>query len=470
MKKFRESFIFAAVMFSFSTMVLANSGPVFWKGYPSSEIMSIKDNSPIWVKTENLVFDFTNRNDFSDYTISGKVTATYEMVNPTNEPQSVQMAFPFVGELDRLSSNETIITADDCILPFEIYIGDVVDSYGNPRQVEKEASFEFAGIVSTITNELYQAKNFSENEKGKLYIINVKPTAAQRINLAIDFNFNAEKTKVLTNGFNRYERDDDKTRIAAWCNEPEILEIFVLGEDLDLTINAYTDGELKEKTDLFSCQVSTQEVQLKPYLMEYIKKNTHVKNYSNIFDSQLYNLYAESLDKYFTRNIGYSSEHDLIAQENYKRILTLVYTVKFPPNSEKEISVNYKISGTMDKTKTAKPLYSFDYLLNPAKNWSDFKNLNIKIVTPEEAPYIVESNIELAKEENKVYTATLTDLPENDLAFTLYADKKITVLDMAVGNLRNSFGYFTSLVIYATVLLIIGVIVIVVLKRKKNKY
>jgi len=124
----------------------------------------------------------------------------------------------------------------------------------------------------------------------------------------------------------------------------------------------------------------------------------------------------------------------------------------------------------MDKTKTVDPLYTFDYILNPAKNWKDFKNLNIEIITPQEAPYIVKSSVDLIKGENKVYTATLAALPEEDLSFTLYADKKITLLDKTVGNLQNSFGYFTPFVIGAVVILIIGIIIVVIiLKRKKNK-
>ncbi|WZL74562.1 hypothetical protein QBE52_07685 [Clostridiaceae bacterium 35-E11] len=465
MKKLIVSILLANVMLYFFTTAFANSGPVFWQGYPSSDIMSIEDNSPIRVENESLVFDFSDT-DNSPHTISGKVTATYEMFNPTNELRSVEMAFPFVERLDRLLPEDVVITADDRALSYDIYIGDVVNSYGNLLEEDKKASFDFASIVSTITDNLYTAKHFTENEKGRLYSINVKPTTDQRINFAIDFSLDYEKTKVLTNGFNRYERDDIKTKIAAWCYEPEILEVFVLGEDIELKINAYTDGELKKKTDLFSYQISTQEVEVKPYLMEYIKNNTNGQNDGMISDAQLYNLYAKSLDKYFTKNRGYSSEHDLIAQENYERILTLVYTVQFPQNSKKEVSVSYRTSGTMDKTETAKPLYSFDYILNPAENWSDFKNLNIEIIPPQEAPYIVKSNIELLKGENKVYTAALADLPEEDLSFTLYGDEKITGLDKANGSLQNRFGYFTSLVIGAIALLIIGTtMVVTVLKR-----
>lgn len=463
MKKHLMIFMVTAFMINLSAAVWANSGPVFWRGYPSSEIMSIEKDSPIGVRKENLFFDFSD-SDESDYTIRGKVTAAYDMDNPTNEQQPVKMAFPFIGTLDSLSPDDIVITVDDNVLPYEIYLGDVVNSYGNPWQEDKEASFDFSGIVNTITDELYKAQNFAENEIAKLYIIEVKPTTAQRINLAVDFNFDGQKTKVLTKGFNRYERDEYKTRIAAWCYGPEMLEILVLGEDINLRIDAYTDGELREKTDLFTCQISTQEVEFKPYLVEYIKKNTNRKDEGIIADTQLYNLFAKALDKYFMQNRGYSSEHDLLAQENFKRIITLVYKVVFPPHSEKEVSVSYKTSGTMDKTKTVKPQYSFDYILNPAENWSNFENLNIKITTPQKYPFIIKSSIELIREENRVYTAALANLPGNDLSFTLYADEKITILDKVAGKLQNSFGYFTILIIYAAVFLALGIIVVVIFK------
>jgi hypothetical protein len=469
-KKFVSIIVLAVVMFSFSTVAFSNSGPVFWQGYPSSDIISIKDNSPIMVNREDLVFDFSDY-DGSGYAISGRVTATYEMFNPTDRPQSVQMAFPFVGRLNSLSPDDIHITADGNMLPYDLYIGDVVSSRRNSMQEDKGLSFDFVGIIGAINDNIYKAKNFEENEKGKLYTIYVKPATHQRINFAVDFNFDYERTKVLTNGFNRYERNDKKTKIAAWCYEPEILEVFVLGEDIDFNINAYTDGELREKTDLFTYQISVQEMELRSYLMEYIKSDSNMRNSGMISDIQLYNLYAKSLDKCFSQAMGYSSRYDLADQENYERLLTLMYNVEFPQDSKKEVSVSYRASGTMDRTKTIKPIYSFDYIFNPAKNWADFKNLNIKIITPREAPYIVKSSIEFTNAESNVYTAALEDLPEDDLSFSLYENKKVTLLDRAVGNLRRNFGYFTFFVAGAGMLLIIGAIIMAVtLKRKNNKY
>ena len=467
MKNIIASILLTVVTLSSPTVVFANSGPTYWKGYPSSDIMLIKENCPITVKNENLVFDFSD-DDNSGYTIDGKVTATYKMENPTDELLSVQMAFPFVGRVNELSPDDIAIMAGGNPVPYDLFIGDTVDSYGASVE-DREASFDFKDIVNTITDEPYKAENFTEKELGKLYMIEVKPTTDQRINFAVDFNFDFAKTKVLTYGFNRYERDGKKVRIAAWCYEPEVLEIYVLGEDIDLKINAYTDGELSKKTDLFTHQISTKEVELKPYLMEYIK-NHNYRETNNMFpDTQLYNLYGKALDRHFTS--GYSSEHDLLEQENYQRILTLVYIVEFPANSEKEVSVRYRTSGTMDRRETADPLYTFDYIMNPARNWKDFKNLNIEIIPPQKAPYIVKSSIQLTKGENNTYTATLAELPEDDLSFTLYAHEKITLFDKTFGKIQQKLGYVVFFAMNAIPFLIIGIIIVMLaIRRKKGKY
>lgn len=159
-----------------------------------------------------------------------------------------------------------------------------------------------------------------------------------------------------------------------------------------------------------------------------------------ISETQLFNLYSKELDKYFKHNMGFISVDDLREVERFKRIFTIVYTVEFPQNSTKEVSVSYKTTGTMDNRKTPTPLYFFNYILNPAKNWSDFKNLNIEIITPQKVPYVVDSNIELKMKEDRLYTAIFAGLPEDDLWFTLYAKEKITLKDKLISSFWSGFG------------------------------
>lgn len=466
MKKLAIFLILFALQFS-SSAGSANSGPVFWPGYPCSEIMAIAEDTPILVKNEELVFDFSESPN-NDITLSGQVTAVYEMSNPTDQPQSVLMAFPFAGSLSRLATDTVVIAADGSPLPYDIYIGDAVNSYGAPGEEDKAAAFAFANIVDALTAEPYTAESFAADETGKLYAIDVKPAAGRQINFAIEFTFDQEKTKVCTNGFNRYEREAENLRIAAWCDEPRTLAIYVLGEDVDLNISAYADGELKRTTNELTYRVTAQAIAVKSYLTELIEKNTGRKSDGAVFSGQLYNLYAKSLDEAFRRNTGYSAEDDLFAPEHYQRVLAFVYEVDFPAGSDRTVSVSYQATGTMDRRETANPKYSFDYLLNPAANWGGFGSLSIRIITPPAAPHIINSSIELEKAGGNVYSAALTELPENDLSFTLYAAEKITPADKAAGIIRRNFGVLAPLVT-GTGILLAAVVVLTVARLRRTR-
>lgn len=427
-------------------MAWANSGPSFWRGFPSSEVLTVDRECPIEIASEKLSFDFSD-DSIHDYTIWGKVTAAYEMVNPTDQDLSVQMAFPFIASLGDFSPDDVVITADGIELPYKLYIGDVVNNYGDPYQAESEEGLAFEKILSTISGQPYQAQHFSENEKGLLYTLEVRPTTEERINFACDFEFDKDKTKVLTNGFNRYEKNGSKVRIASWSYEPETLEILVLGENINFNINAFTDGELKEETDLYSYEISSQEVELKSYIENYVKG--YQEKFSGgqsgtlaLDEVQFFNLYEAALDRAFTFNEGYFYCEQLMEQNHYQRVLTLVYNVDFPANSPKNVTVNYKTSGTMDKTKTVKPMYSFVYLLNPARNWGGFGNLDIEIITPEEAPHIVESSLDFIKENDRLYRAAFNSLPQEDLSFTIYEKEQISFLDRAVKVALGPFSIF----------------------------
>ena len=457
------------ILCSLSTMVFANAGPTYWKGYPSSDIMFIKDNLSIKIENENLIFDFSN-SDKHSHTIMGRTTAIYEMLNESERNQSVQMAFPFIGSIRELPNDDIVIFAGEDKIPYEIYIGDVVYSYGDPYQKEKEAVFDFKNIVNTITRELIQTEHFKEDDKGKLYTIHITPIYEERVNFVLDINSNSEKTTIITKGFSGYAEDNGDIQISAWCYEPETLEIYVLGEDIDINISAYADWEKKKKTDLYTYKTITEMIQFSTYLMESVKEYPHRSEHENTFsDVQLYNLYANTLDGFISRNMNYVNFSDLMAQDNYQRIFTLVYNVEFSPLETKEISVKYKSSSTMDRTKTSDPIYTVNYILNPAGHWENFKDLHIKIIPPEQAPYIIKSSIDFIQEDNN-YIATLSELPKEDLTFTFYGKEEITLSDKIKSKFDRVFGYMFFLLVYGAPILIIGSMVILLYNMKRKTH
>lgn len=464
MKKLVKGLIITFIISSFS-LVFANSGPVYWQGYPSSDIMTVDKNSPIEVKSENLTFDFSDGNNDS-YSVTANVTAEYEMTNPTNETQFVQMAFPFIERLNNINYDNIKITVDGKEIAYAVYIDKLVNSYRNSFEENNKENFNFDEIVSSISNDMYDAKSFTADEIGKLYYFEIKPTTDMGIDFTVDFTYDQEKSNILIKNFNSFSRDNGKVRVAIGCYEPQIAEIYVLGDDIDLNITGYTIGSSKEETDLFTYEISEKEVDVKTYLLDNLKSYSYT-NFEHISDNQLYNLYASALDKNFINNLGFCSDYDIFAESGYERIITLVYTVEFLPDSDQKVSVSYRTKGTMDKRNTTSPQYLYDYILNPAKNWNSFNNLNIKIITPQEAPYIIDSSIELNKEGN-IYTAILDNLPEEDLSFTLYSKEKVTLFDKVEGQVNRSFGYFAPIVIGIFVIFIVIISIIIARKLKQR--
>lgn len=466
MPKFLTLFLSLAISLAIPASAWANSGPVYWQGYPSLDVISIQEDSPLTVESEYLLFDFSST-EKSYYAPEAQVTATYEMFNPTDQPQTTTMAFPLIGTCESLWSKDIKITADGQELPYNIYFGDAVGKSGSSFQKDDTLQLDFTSILKGIHTNPYQARNFSLQEKGILYTIEVSPPDNQQVDLEIKFVLDANQSKVLTKGFNSYsyQADIDMITIGSRCYKPEILEILVLGQDLQLEINCSSS----------TYQTNVQEVDLKSYLLDYAAKffPDHSDYSKTVLDDpsfrdQLYNLFAECLDLGFTQNQGFCSEDTIMEALHVNRIITLLYSVDFPAGGKQQVSVSYRTTGTMDRTQTVNPLYTFQYFLNPAENWSSFKNLDIKIITPEKAPYIVASNIELRAEGRQTYTATLENLPENNFFFSLYEVEEITIFDKAQGYLNLKFGYLAPLVPWI-ILAVLIVAIITLRKRIKNR-
>ncbi|HZK17870.1 MAG TPA: hypothetical protein VFD15_01015 [Clostridia bacterium] len=452
-----SSLIFVFLCFAVCLSAFGNAGPTFWQGYPTTEMLVIDENCPIVIERENLVFDLRGDHS-SEHTIKGRVAASYQMKNPLGEAVSVQMAFPFVSSLNSFSTADTVIEADGETLPFDMYIGDALHGHGRQSQGDMEAGLAFEEVVGTITRLPYAPKSFTVNEKAKLYQIEAVPTTDQGINLAVDFTYDSDKTRVLVGGFNRFERDEGKVRIAAWCYSPEVLEIIVLGDDLDFDITVYADGQLKEKTDRYSYEVVTKEMELMPYLMEYVERKTP-KIVEEFHGQQLYNLYAASVDRDLLYNKGFCIYSDLLQQNHQERVLTALYTVDFPADSYREVAVGYEITGTMDRTQTLEPIYTFNYILNPAENWGGFRDLNIEIYTSDDSPHILESNIKLEKKGNGYYTASMEALPDTDFVFSTHANERVHALDKVQIFFHNVSWFFVFFGIPVLVIIVVAAII-----------
>lgn len=469
LKRISTAALSAALVIMITAFVHANSGPTYWSADPSMETLTIDKDSPIKILKEELVFDFSDEfMDRGHNSISGLVTANYKMNNPTDERLLVQMAFPFAANLWSFDPSEIAIVADGTDIPFQIYIGESIESKEKNGKEDEEQSLTFDIIVNYVKKDKYMPKHYDLKEIGTLIRIDASSIEGENTKLAIEYAIDHSKTKVIGKGFHGYEGTENSVKLSSWINPEEYLELFIIGDDIDLSIQGYTDGEMKEATEQLVYKLDESKMSIEDYME--MKSDEHSKklHYSDrISENQIFNLYAKSFDEMIGKNTVNYWIDEWVSVDYENKVLILLYELDFQPQSTLNTSVSYFASGTMDKTETVDPLYTFEYLLNPAKSWADFNDLNIVIKPPVGHPFIIDSSIELIRNGEGFYTANLEGLPDDDLSFTLYSSDKVTFLDKAEKKLNNSL-YFLPLVIPIVIpILIIGIVFMA--KRKIPK-
>lgn len=465
------SMILVVCLLILSTSVYGNSGPSYWEGKQSSEILTIKDNTQIAVEKEDLIFDFTDE-DYQNYSLSARVTAKYTMSNKAESSEKVQMAFPFISSIGGFNPDDIDIKVDNELIDFQVFLGDMVHTQNkkNPEDNVEDMKFDFESIAKSISNSEYIPRNYNLDDIGNIYKYDVISNSEDGVSIAIEHYNDENKSVIINKGFNGYQMLDGSESFVSRNVVEEELEIFVLGQDVDLKFKAYSDVDLENETDKYSLDIKVEDISMRDYIEDAIEifKN-QVEYLDHIAGNQIFNAFAKQLDEDIEIHMINLNLETLLSIDRMDMFLVLIYDVDFPPNSTKEVSVSYNSSGTMDRTESVEPIYSFAYILNPAKNWASFNDLNIEIKPPESNPYIIDSSLDLIRNEEGIYTGNFENLPDEDLFFSLYYNERITRMDKAKGFLRrNSFMMYNLLTMLLGIL--IGSIIKGIYKMYKKRH
>ncbi len=448
------SIIFIIILIT-SSIVQANAGPTYWEGNPSMEALTIEEDSLILVESENLTFDFTRPElaNYNDYSKFGLVTAAYEMANPTDENLKVQMAFPIISKIGDFRPEDIEIREDGLDIPFEIFIGGSTDGIVNKANEDEESVIDFDKILSSITRGTYIPESFKLDDMAELHTFHIENTSQDGLHFVVDFSPGPENI-IISDGFNSFSGNQEENfiEIGSYIHNKETIELLLVGEEIEFNINVYSDPQTSEKTDEFILTRESRVMTVEDYLTDYFDE---IENefYKGLPYQQLLNQYYKQIDdiRESTRGSSYMWIDEFTSFKHYDLFLVLLYEVDFMPGESKDISVSYMTKGTMDRRNSVDPLYSFEYILNPAGKWADFKDLSIEIIPPRESPYIIESSLEFSRDEDGSYRGTYERLPENDLTFTLYSKDKVTFMDRVAGFLDRSIYLVYPVVIAAVV-------------------
>lgn len=415
--------------------VWANSSPVRVSGHPSSELFSVEESSPIAVEDEVLLFDFS-KNFIGSHSYKGKVTASYNMKNTLDERTVSKMAFPYIGNIMELDEDELSIRVDGEEIPYDLFYGDKVEVEFNAEDDEEQASVNVSSILNALTTKPYEPRYFDLKDTGTLYRIVVEGSGDSNFIIDVDFDFNSERTKVLSKGFNGYSLTGSSAELSGWISGDTTLEVFVMGEDIDLVVSGYTDGTKEEALTAMNYTIEESEVAFESYFEGYL-----TEGWLSGLGIRARDLYLAAMDESFSSMVGIAAEDAFYGVEGQDRYILMVYDVAFDGEERKNVEVSYSTTGSMDRSESTSATYTYTYLLGPASHWKEFHNLDVEVRTPEGSPFIVESSIPLTLKEKGKYGGNFEELPDRDLTFTLYEKEDITWLDKTKGTISNQYGY-----------------------------
>lgn len=435
----KRTFMIVLFLFFFlcSIPVWANSAPVYWEASPSSNVMIVEDNSPITVLKENLTFDFSE-NLLEDYSIVAKVTAEYTMKNTSENEITSSMVFPYFGNFSGSRKPGGQVLIDGSPVPYTLYYG---DSYR--KEDQEEDKLDLKAALEEVETGSYEPKNFSLDEPGVLYQVTFKNLKKDHFTGKVSFSLEGAE-KVFAKNLNSYGYSGDSYDIGTSVRYQDTMEIFFLGEALDLMPEAHTfEGkELTENED-YTVEITKKGMLFQDYYEEMVADSEYL-GYFVINNQTERNFFLKNLDDAFGA-ARLVTEDDLAQFLYEERLIFLYYETPFQAGEEKTISISYEAGGAMDRRSSKDPTYTFEYLLSPAGYFKDFKNLTLRVLPSEGYPFVISSSLPLDKKESGEYVGVFDTLPEKELTFTMYREEKITLVDRTEGFLsRNLYAFLFS--------------------------
>ncbi len=469
LKKRVAAFITLLLVISmFSVPALANSAQVHWRGTTSSGVIIIGDDCPIEVESERLVFEvkefpqqyYYDAEEFLQY--SGKVTAEYTFFNPADYTVNATLVFPFgnipdYGYLSDPDSEERFLKTDtekyDIMVdgaPIEKTLRHTLSYFGNQFGLEEDMSKLHDGYMNDpfyspdmpVTRLYYRSSGVdleTYHAATAAFVLSADPT----------------KTKVLVEGQNGGRTLGDGVLIEGWVNPDEMFVVNVIGEPLKEMPDwrFYENGACEKEIDGAMTLADTETVTLKELVfLEYEED-------SGILEHDWYNAVVQSMnDQEWSHGALHGSDFYFDISDQLMRWYE--YEIEIEPGMKIVNSVTAPIYPNIDASYDP-PVYSYTYLLSPAKTWAEFGTLDIEVRTPY---YMTESGPEGFERTDAGYNQHLEGLPDGELTFTLCSEANPQTPVFQRGMLIVLAPYMVFLIIG-----VVTVIVIVLLIRRKRR-
>ena len=457
--------LFAAIL---PTAVTANSAAIIPEEMGFSGIVVSGEKTPLRVMHEFLEFNISDfpssSSDFSLKDYSASVKAEYTINNPTEQTVTTRLLFPFgtkpsylqLKDYDDSSKYSIKVDGKDTFYVLRHTYTELMESFNLETQLARLSDdYVIRGIMAKDTEVFKYTFTASE-----------LPEGVDRAFFEISLPKMKDKA-IMVEEYSYCSLEDDELTLTVSAAAGDEIVIYALGkrrQELEDSVwVAYGDSELKSTVDaeleVKSCEETT--------FFDLVMTSYDEKGAVSKLD--WFNAIVESIDAgsagcgvLLTPLNKFDISDSLMCWYDYSVTVepdgTVVNTVTAPVYPE----INSRYSPRV---------YHYTYLSTPAKTWSSFGSLVVKINTPYEMVSTSEKNdrdYDNFKKTNEGYEIFYHTLPDYDISFSLSEDDDPTYNPLGNGG-SVSPVVITVICIVAGVLAAAAVTVTVfVLKSRKS--
>ena len=445
----------------------ANSAQRHWSGTDSTGALVKDKNCPLVVDKELLTFDvrefpknyYNSTEEFLAYT--GKVTAEYTFRNPADYTVTATLVFPFgnlphYGEYIYDSPTDKHIAVSDTEKYGVKVNGKLIKATVRHTLKNIGTPFSLDEDMPKLTDGYISDGFFRPDLPVWVQQYSVEGIGAenQAATAAFVLREDSSKTRVLWEEKSGIATLKDGIRMSGWTKTGDTLTVYIFGEPPKdgIAWSLYENGACKKKIDgTITLKCSEQMTFWDFVFREY-------DNNSGISESDWYNAQVAFLND-GSKDWMYGGIYT--EKSSFSLMRWYEYTLTLEPGQTLTNTVTAPLYPAIDAGYTPS-IYTYSYLLSPAKTWAQFGELKIVVNTPY---YMTENNQGSFSKTEKGYELTLPGLPEEELTFTLSEAEhpkppKLSIPFNPVFLLAGFVGF----------VLIGGVViaVLLILKRKKS--
>lgn len=446
--------VIAFILILSTVSASANSAQTYFSGRDATGAV-LKGESPIVVEHEELTFQipsfpekyYASFEDFMRY--NSFVSARYRFYNPSGYTVTAKLLFPFGGQPNYAYGGEL---QEDSEKYGVLVNGERIESTLR-HSFSRFGEFDLEEDLQKLHDDYISDGFYRPDLPVTEYSFRVKDLTSDSATACFTVPMQSDRTKLyFPMCCMSTVKDDGTTELGANVENDGILTVYAIGEAFaEPIIWKFTDHiDGGDKPVAGTAELTqTNTMTLYDYAMRLYQPG-------EVSETDWYNAIVSELKELDEEGVLYS---DFNLDLTCSLLRWYEYELTLGPGERLDNTVTAPLYPSIDLNYEP-PVYLYQYLLSPAKTWTDFGTLTVTV----ETPYVmIEPDGAFAKTEDG-YIADFDGLPDGELLFKLSAEENPQ-------KVKNPYTWFflRPLLMIAAIVVAVPLLIVSCFHRKKRK-